>query len=83
MANYFCEYCGTKYSSLSSMTLNKCARHPLGINKGSHKLYEGTEKAQYNCKYCGTKYLSISSLTINKCAKHPNGTNKGQHLPAL
>ncbi|RXG20659.1 hypothetical protein DSM00_2763 [Leeuwenhoekiella aequorea] len=83
MANYYCKNCGTKYSSISTMTINKCARHPNGTNKGSHELYEGSEKSRYECKYCGTKYNSISSMTVNRCARHPNGTNKGQHSPAL
>jgi DNA-directed RNA polymerase subunit RPC12/RpoP len=83
MANFYCEYCGAKYSSVSSLTSNSCPKHPLGSNKGKHKLYEGSEKAQYTCKYCGAKYSTISSLTSNSCPKHPNGSNKGKHAPAL
>lgn len=83
MANFYCEYCGTKYSSVSSLTSGSCSKHPHGPNKGKHKLYEGSEKAQYVCKYCGTKYSSISSLTSGSCSKHPNGPNKGKHAPAL
>ena len=56
MANFYCEYCGSKYSSVSSLTSCSCFRHPDGPNKGKHKLYEGSEKAQYVCKYCGSKY---------------------------
>ena len=32
----FCKYCGTKYSSLSSLTANSCSRHPNGPSKGKH-----------------------------------------------
>ena len=83
MANFYCEYCGTKSSSVSSLTANNCHRHPDGPGKGKHKLYEGTEKSQYTCKYCGTKSSSISSLTANNCPRHPNGPYKGKHAPAL
>ncbi len=83
MANYFCEYCGTKYSSVSSLTSSSCSKHPNGLNKGKHKLYEGSEKSQYVCKYCGTKNSTLSSLTSNSCSKHPDGLNKGKHAPAL
>ena len=83
MANYYCEYCGTKASSVSALTINWCQRHPDGANKGKHKLYEGSEKSKYTCKYCGTSTSSISSLTINWCQRHPKGANKGKHAPAL
>ena len=83
MANYYCEYCGTRYSSVSSLTAGYCSRHPNGCNKGKHKLYEGSEKSQYICKYCGTKYSSLSSLTSGYCSRHPAGCNKGKHSPAL
>lgn len=83
MANYYCEYCGNKYSSVSSLTSGHCPRHPDGPNKGRHKVYEGGEKSQYVCKYCGNKYSSISSLTSGHCVRHPNGPNKGRHAPAL
>lgn len=79
MANYYCEYCGAKYSSVSQLTGNYCTRHPDG--RGKHKLYEGSEKSQYVCKYCGSKYSSLSMLTGNYCTRHPNG--KGKHSPAL
>ncbi len=83
MANFYCEYCGTKASSVSSLTGSFCLRHPNGANKGKHKLYEGSEKSQYVCKYCGTKSSSISSLTGSFCLRHPAGANKGKHAPAL
>lgn len=83
MANFYCEYCGQKYSSVSSLTANSCSRHPNGPCKGKHKLYEGSEKSQYVCKYCGQKYSSLSSLTGISCYRHPDGPNKGKHAPAL
>ena len=83
MANYYCEYCGTKYSSVSSLTSGSCMRHPNGSHNGKHKLYEGSEKSQYVCKHCGTKYSSLSSLTSGSCMRHPNGSHKGKHAPAL
>ncbi len=83
MANFYCEYCGTKYSSVSSLTGSACVRHPLGPNKGKHSLYQGSEKTQYTCKYCGTHYSSISSMTGSACVRHPLGANKGKHSPAL
>ena len=83
MANYYCVYCGSKYSSVSSLTANSCSRHPDGPSRGKHVLYEGSEKSQYTCKYCGTKYSSLSSLTANSCSRHPNGPSKGKHSPAL
>lgn len=83
MANYYCEYCGIKYPSVSSLTNGSCMRHPNGSHKGKHKLYEGSEKSQYVCKHCGTKYPSLSSLTNGSCMRHPNGSHKGKHAPAL
>ena len=83
MANFYCEYCGQKFSTVSSLTSNNCTRHPDGVNKGKHKLYEGSEKSQDTCKYCGQKSPSISNLTSTNCIRHPNGVNKGKHTPAL
>ena len=81
MNTCYCEYCGTKSPSISSLTANSCHRHPLG--KGKHKLFEGSEKKQYNCKYCGASASSISSLTGNTCHRHPNGAGKGKHSPTF
>ena len=83
MANYFCEYCGQKFSSVQQLTTGNCAKHPNGTFKGKHKLYEGGEKSQYICKYCGSKFTTLQQLTTGNCAKHPNGTFKGKHSPAL
>ena len=80
MANFYCEYCGQKFPSVSVLTLaNNCSRHPDG--KGKHKLYEGSEKSKYTCKYCGQTFNSLFLLTANNCSKHPNGN--GKHAPAL
>ncbi|MUV04989.1 hypothetical protein GN157_14830 [Flavobacterium rakeshii] len=81
MVNYYCEYCGTKSSSINSLTAGSCIRHPEG--KGRHKLYEGSEKSKYQCKYCGTSASSISSLTAGTCIRHPKGSVKGKHSPTL
>lgn len=83
MANFYCEYCGGKYPSISNLTASNCGRHPSGANKGKHKLYEGSEKSQYFCKHCGGKYPSISNLTASNCGRHPDGANKGKHSPAM
>lgn len=83
MANFYCEYCGQKFSSVSSLTATNCSRHPNGPLKGRHKLYEGSEKSRYTCKYCGQSFNSISSMTATNCPRHPNGPLKGRHAPAL
>ena len=83
MPNYYCEYCGMKYSSAKALLAARCPRHPLGPGKGNHKLYEGSEKIQYICKYCGLKFSSISSMVRLRCTRHPNGPAKGGHAPAL
>jgi hypothetical protein len=77
MANFYCKCCGSKYSSVSSLTSGHCSKNPESKN---HSLYEGSEKSQYVCKYCGSKYSSISSLTSGHCTKNPNGKN---HIPAM
>jgi len=83
MANFYCEYCGTKFSSVTSLTSLSCQRHPNGAGKGKHKLYEGSEKSKYTCKYCGTLHSSLILLTSSSCYRHPNGSGKGKHAPAL
>ena len=83
MENYYCEYCGTKSTSISMLTSGTCMRHPNGPSKGRHSPYQGSEKSQYTCKYCGTKSPSISTLTNGTCGRHPNGPSKGHHLPSI
>lgn len=83
MANFYCEYCGSKFSSVTALTSSACQRHPAGANKGKHKLYEGAEKKEYTCKYCGQKFQSLVALTSSACLRHPDGSNKGKHAPAL
>lgn len=83
MANYYCEYCGQKFSSVLSLTSSSCGRHPLGAHKEKHKLYESSEKPKYTCKYCGQSFTTISSLTSASCGRHPDGSHKGKHTPAL
>ena len=83
MEKYYCEYCGTSASTVSHLTGNSCSRHPNGLGKGKHSLYQGSEKSKYTCKYCGTTASTISHLTGNTCSRHPNGAGKGKHSPAL
>ena len=83
MANCYCVYCGQKSSSVANLTAGWCSKHPDGVNRGKHVLYEGSEKSQYVCKYCGQKYSSLSSLTGISCYRHPDGPNKGKHAPVL
>lgn len=80
---YYCEYCGHRFPSVRLLTSAPCVRHPVGPNKGRHKLYEGTEKSEYTCKYCGKKFPSIMLMTAASCVNHPKGPNKGNHSPAL
>lgn len=83
MANFYCEYCGQKFSSVAALTASNCSRHPLGTGKGKHSLYQGSEKSKYTCKYCGQSFSTISAMTASNCSRHPNGTGKGKHAPAL
>jgi predicted nucleic acid-binding Zn ribbon protein len=83
MPTHLCEYCGTKFSSVVNLTSSPCFRHPLGPNKGKHKLFEGGEKPLYVCKYCGTDNTGLANLTSMPCYRHPSGSNKGKHVPAL
>ena len=77
MANYYCKYCGSESSNISSLTSNSCGKNPEGKY---HAVYEGSEKSRYACKYCGSESSNISSLTSNSCYKNPNGK---YHSPAL
>ena len=83
MANFYCKYCGQRFSSVNFLTGQMCSRHPNGPGKGRHELYEGSEKSQYTCKYCGQKFSSINGMTGQCCSRHPNGPGKGKHSPAL
>jgi hypothetical protein len=76
MANFYCKWCGTKHSSVSTLTVNTCSRNPNGKK---HELYEGSEKSQYTCKLCGRQSHTLGSLVANSCTKSP--TKK--HQPAL
>jgi len=76
MANFYCKWCGSKSSSVSSLTANGCSRNPEGKK---HALYEGSEKPRYTCQCCGSKSSSLSSLTANGCSK----SSTKNHQPAL
>ena len=75
MANFYCKWCGNKYSSVQTLVNGMCPKSPTK----KHELYEGSEKSQYTCKYCGNKYSSLQTLTNGMCSKSP--TKK--HQPAL
>lgn len=83
MANYYCVYCGSKFTNVASLTSGWCVKHPAGINSGRHVLYEGSEKDRYTCKYCGLQAPSIIALVSTWCVKHPDGINAGKHTPSL
>ncbi|MEI8205106.1 MAG: C2H2-type zinc finger protein [Bacteroidota bacterium] len=83
MPNFYCEYCGRKFSTVASLAVQSCPNHPNGMSKGKHRLYQGTEKSQYTCEYCGRTFSSIMSMTVQNCSYHPNGMGKGKHSPAL
>lgn len=76
MADFYCKWCGSKSSSVVSLTSNPCSKNPEGKK---HALYEGSEKTQYTCKFCGSKAPNIYTLCFNPCSKSP--TKK--HQPAL
>ena len=77
MAKFFCEYCGTNSSSISSLTAASCSKNSNGKY---HVPFEGSERSKYYCKYCGTNSSSISRLTAASCSKNPNGK---YHIPAI
>ena len=83
MAKVYCKYCGNAFSSVQSLTSTTCPRHPDGVGKGRHALYEGDEAPEYTCKYCGKRAGTIASLTSQMCPRHPDGNGKGRHSPAL
>jgi predicted nucleic acid-binding Zn ribbon protein len=83
MAKFYCKYCGNAYSSVQSLTSTTCSRHPDGVGKGRHALYEGDEAPEYTCKYCGKRASTIASLTSQMCPRHPDGNGKGRHSPSL
>ena len=79
---FYCKHCGICRSSVQSLTVNMCPRHPAGPNRGRHEVYEGSEKREYTCIFCGIRRGSIAALTVNMCPRHPAGPNKGRHFPA-
>lgn len=78
MGNYYCEYCGHKFSSVATMMNSSCFRNPTGGR--NHKLYEGSEKSKYTCKYCGREFPSLETMANCNCIRNPHGKN---HSPAL
>ncbi len=80
---YHCEYCGSRFTSVFALTSQRCSRHPDGVSKGRHKLFEGQPASRYVCKHCGQSFSSLFALTGQRCSRHPSGTNKAPHSPAL
>jgi len=83
MPNFYCKFCGTKFSSVTSLTGGACFRHPDGAHRGKHALYEGSEKSKYTCKFCGSTNSSISGLTGGSCLKHPSGAPVFDYVKSL
>lgn len=75
---YYCEYCGKRFSNVRDLSINSCKKHPKGVYKGSHKLYRGGKKDRYECRYCGKGARSISDLISTTCKHAPR---KGWHRP--
>lgn len=76
MANFYCKWCGSKYTNVTTLTSGSCSKNPEGKK---HGLYEGSEKSQYVCKCCGSKYSNLTTLCTGSCSK--SYTKK--HQPAL
>ena len=74
--NFYCKYCGVRFSSIMSLTRNSCNYSPTKY----HVLYEGSERNQYTCKYCGIKYNNLQTLVKNTCQRNPQGK---YHSPIL
>lgn len=72
---FYCKYCGSEKSSVSSLTSGSCSKNP---EEKYHAPYEGSKKSKYACKYCGSEKSSISSLTSGSCSKNPSGK---YHVP--
>jgi hypothetical protein len=77
--NYFCKYCGNRYSKISTMVIIPCDNHPKKEKKGNCELYQGNDKAEYECVYCHQTFQSIKALTTFYCEKHPDGAFCGCH----
>ncbi len=75
---YYCEYCGKKFSDARDLSINSCKKHPKGVYKGSHKQYRGGKKDRYECRYCGKSARTVSDLVSNTCKHAPK---KGWHRP--
>lgn len=75
---YYCEYCGKKFSDVRDLSINSCKKHPKGVYKGTHKLYRGGKKDRYECRYCGKNARTISDLVSSICS---HSKKKGWHRP--
>jgi DNA-directed RNA polymerase subunit RPC12/RpoP len=66
---YYCKWCGKKFSSVRTLSQINCNRNPEGK---THALYEGDKKDTYTCKYCGIKNSNMMSLTNHPCKNSPS-----------
>jgi len=64
---YYCKYCGKKYSHLSELTSGNCLKSPTR----KHVVFEGRTDGDFICKHCGKKYHHLSELTSGSCPKSP------------
>ena len=55
MANFYCEYCGQKFSSVSSLTAGYCIRHPDGPHKGDTNSMKEARKANTPANTAGNR----------------------------
>lgn len=62
MTNFYCKWCGNKYSSVSTLTSLSCSKNPDGKK---YELHESSEKSHNTCKCSENKYSSLSTLTIS------------------
>ena len=76
MANFYCKWCGSKYTNVTTLTSGSCSKNPEGKK---HGLDEGSKKSQYVCKCCRSKYSNLTTLCTGSCSK----SHTKKHQPAL
>lgn len=69
--DYYCKWCGQKFTNPATLVLNQCRLTPNPDKK--HELFQGdSNQSRYMCEYCGVVSSSIKSLTYNKCPMRKN-----------
>ena len=48
-AEVTCKYCGQTRQSVQALVSAVCPRHPAGVNKGKHVLFEGVATNKFTC----------------------------------